>query len=148
MARIEEVTHIEAPPEHVWAVVTAWERQAEWMQDARSVVVRSAHRSGVGVELRCRTNILGVVLTDDVVVTDWRPPEAVVIRHTRWPLRGVAAFELEPTSAGTRFTWWTEAVVPFGEPGDAVAGAVIVPVTRRIFRASLARLKQLCEAPA
>ena len=146
MARIAGTTHIEAPHEHVWQSLVAWERQPEWMVDARSVEVLSTAREGVGVTLRCRTNILGFAVDDDLEITEWGEPRILGVRHTGLLLRGVGAFELTPTPYGTRIEWWEEVQAPLGSVGDAVAGAMVVPWVNRVFRRSLARFKRLCEA--
>ena len=146
MARIEAVTHVEAPVERVWACLVDWELQPQWMVDVRDIAVTSAHREGVGVELQCRTNIVGVVVRDDLVVTEWDEPAALGVRHQGPVLRGVGAFELIETPYGTRLTWWEEAEAPLGSIGDAVAGILVVPWVARVFRRSLARFKRLCEA--
>jgi uncharacterized protein YndB with AHSA1/START domain len=146
MARIEATTHIEAPPHRVWAVLTDWEAQPRWMRDARSVTVLSPHREGVDVTIRCMTDIAaGVVVTDDMVTTEWVEDEVLGVRHLGGLIRGVGAFELEPTRQGTRFVWWEEVDPPLGALGEAVTGAAIVPMVERVFRASLADLKRVCE---
>lgn len=146
MARIEVTTHVEAPPERVWAVLTDWERQAEWMADVRHIAVVSAHREGTGVTLRANTDILGFVVRDDLEVTQWDPPTVLGVRHLGRLIAGVAAFELTPTAAGTHLLWWEEASVPLGGVGDALAQLVLVPWIRRVFRRSVAHLKRLSEA--
>lgn len=147
MARIEASTHIEAPPERVWEVLVDWETQPRWMVDARSVEVTSANRAGPDVTLRCRTNILaGVVVTDPMVVTEWDEPRVLGVRHTGTVVRGVGAFELEPTPHGTALIWWEEAGVPFSAVGEFVADLVVVPWVERIFRRSLAGLKRIAES--
>lgn len=148
MARIEVSTHIEVPPQRVWDVLVDWERQPVWMDDASSVEVRSAEREGLGVVLRCRTNILGVSVNDDLAVTEWSPPAVLGVRHLGWAIRGVAAFELTETAYGTHVQWWEEAEVPFGMVGETVAPALIVPWVHRVFRRNLANLKRTCEAAA
>ena len=145
MARIEAVTHVEAPRRQVWDLLTAWERQPEWMVDARSVEVLSAVREGVGATIRCRTNILGVVVNDDLSVTEWQEESVLGMRHLGRLIRGVGAFELSDTAYGTRLLWWEEAEVPFGSVGDAVAGLLVVPWVHRVFRRSLAGFKKVCE---
>lgn len=146
MARIEATTHIEASPARVWDVLIDWEAQPRWMRDARSVTVLSPHRVGVDVVVRCMTDIAaGLVITDDFVTTQWDEQRAMGIRHLGWLIRGVGAFELAPTAQGTRFVWWEEVDPPFGALGDAVAGAVVAPMVERVFRASLADLKRVCE---
>ena len=146
MARIEAVTHVEAPRRAVWDLLIAWERQPEWMVDARSVQVLSAAREGVGTTIRCRTNILGGVLVDDdLSVTEWHEESVLGMRHLGRLIRGVGAFELSETAYGTRLLWWEEAEVPFGALGDALAGVLVVPWVHRVFRRSLAGFKQVCE---
>lgn len=148
MARIEVDVHIASPPEHVWSLLADWEAQPRWMADARSVTVLSPQREGRGTVVRCMTDIAGgLVVTDDMVVTEWDPPRTLAIRHLGRLIRGVGAFELEPARAGTRFTWWEEVDPPFGGLGEAAATVVVVPLVRRVFRASLADLKRLAEAP-
>ena len=148
MARIEVATHIEVPPQRVWDVLVDWERQAEWMVDASRVEVRSDHREGVGVVLRCRTKIVGVAIDDDLAVTDWSPPSSLGVTHQGPVIRGVAAFELTPTEHGTHLLWWEEVQAPLGGAGEMAATVAVVPWVRRVFRRSLATLKRRCEAPA
>jgi len=150
VARIEEHVRIEAPVERVWAVLVDWEGQARWMQDARSVVVRSPRREGPGVVIRCATDLFGFVVDDDMEVTEWVEQRIVGVRHLGMLIRGVGAFELEPLPGdATRFTWWEEVEAPFGTLGDTLAGLVVVPYVARVFRRSLAALKRVCEtAPA
>ncbi|MDP9405222.1 MAG: SRPBCC family protein [Actinomycetota bacterium] len=146
MARIELSVHIEAAPDAVWRVLVDWEAQPRWMVDARSVTVLSPQREGAGVVLRCRTDIVGgLVVTDDMVTTDWVEGATVGVRHLGWLIGGVGAFELEPTAHGTRLTWWEELDPPFGVVGDTVAGVLAVPHVQRVFRRSLANLKRICE---
>ncbi|HVM18369.1 MAG TPA: SRPBCC family protein [Egibacteraceae bacterium] len=145
MARIEVATHVEAPRERVWQVLTDWEGQPDWMVDASSVRVLGERRSGAGVQLRCRTNILGALVDDDLEITEWDEPSVLGVRHLGWVIRGVGAFELAPTAHGCHVTWWEEAQVPFGAVGDAAAGIVVVPWVTRVFRRSLARLKRVAE---
>lgn len=146
MARIETSTHVEAPADRVWELLVDWERQPEWMVDVRTIAVTTPHRAGVGVELRCQTNILGFVVRDDLAVTEWEPPTRLGVRHVGPLLRGVGAFELASTEYGTMLEWWEEADVPLGSVGDALAGVVVVPWVTRVFRRSLARFKRVCES--
>ncbi|MGH8904375.1 MAG: SRPBCC family protein [Egibacteraceae bacterium] len=147
MARIEASTVIKAPVERVWEVLIDWEAQPRWMVDARSVTVLSSHREGLDVVLSCRTVIAGgLVVTDDMVTTAWSEHSTVGVRHLGRLIRGIGAFDLESTPEGTRFVWWEELDPPLGAVGELVAGAVVVPLTARVFRSSLARLKALCEA--
>lgn len=150
MARIEATTHIEAPSERVWDVLTDWEGQPRWMRDARSVVVLTPHREGLDVVLRCRTDIVaGIVVTDDMITTAWQEQRLIGIRHLGRIIRGEGAFEVLPTPEGTRMTWWEDVDAPLGALGERAAGLLVAPLVERVFRASLAALKRVCEqAPA
>lgn len=137
---------IQAPVERVWEVLIDWEAQPRWMVDARSVAVLTPHREGLGVVLRCRTVIAGgLVVTDDMETTEWSERSTIGVRHLGRLIRGVGAFDLEPTAEGTRLVWWEEFDPPLGRIGELVAGAAVVPLVNRVFRSSLARLKALCE---
>lgn len=146
MARTDLTVHIESAPARVWEVLVDWEGQAGWMPDVRSCTVLTRQREGLGVRVRCRTNIAaGIVVTDDLEVTGWEPERQLAIRHLGMLIRGVAAFELSPTAHGTLVEWWEEFEVPLGSLGDALAGVVLVPAVERVFRHSLAGLKRRCE---
>lgn len=146
LARIEEHVRIDAPVERVWAVLVDWEGQSRWMQDARDVRVLTDKREGRGVVIRAATDILGLVVDDDMEITEWEEPRLIGVRHLGMLIRGVGAFELVPLPDGkTRFTWWEEVQAPFGALGDTVAGLVVVPWVSRVFRRSLAALKAVCE---
>jgi uncharacterized membrane protein len=67
--RLEVSVEAAAPPQVVWDVLTHWERQSEWMLDAKSVEVLTPQREGVGVTIRCPTNLLGVTVEDVMRVT-------------------------------------------------------------------------------
>lgn len=147
MARIEVAVHIATSPERVWEVLADWEGQPRWMRDARAVTVLSPHREGVDVVVRCMTRIAGgLTVTDDLVTTRWEPPHTLAVRHLGRLVRGVAAFELEAVTGGTRLVWWEEIDPPAGPLGEAVANAVVMPLVSRVFRGSLANLKAVCES--
>lgn len=154
MARVEERIHIHSSVEHVWSVLIDWERQPEWMQDAKDVVVISDVREGVGVTIRCPTNIVaGLTVTDEMVVTEWVPLRRIAVRHTGKVIRGHGAFELKPTrrdggQPGTLFTWWEEVEAPLGRVGERIASWFAVPYVSMVFRRSLRALKDHVEARA
>ncbi len=148
MARIEVMTHIEASPERVWAVLTDWEAQPTWMVDARSVEVTSDHREGVGVVLDCLTDLAGFVVMDRMETIEWDESRVIGVRHLGPLVRGVGAFELLPTDWGVHFTWWEELDPPLGPVGELGATLLVVPFVRRTFRRSIGNLKRLCESQA
>lgn len=147
MARIEASTHVEAPPGDVWRVLVDWESQPRWMVDARSVIVLGPRREGVGTVVRCRTDMpAGVVVTDDMEITEWDEPRVLGVRHLGNLIRGVGAFELAPTPHGTHLVWWEEIDPPLGQLGEAATQLAVAPLVTRTFRRSLSRLKRLSES--
>ena len=154
MARVEERVHIHRPVGQVWKVLTDWESQPVWMQDARSVTVTSAHREGVGVTIEVPTDIaLGIVVPDAMRVVEWTHERSIGVTHTGPLIKGTGAFEVEPTrgvdgSEGTLFTWWEEIDAPLGRLGELGARYLAVPYVSFIFRRSLRALKRVCESEA
>ena len=137
-----------APREVVWDVLVDWERQPEWMLDAKSVEVVSAGRTGVGVTIRCPTNLLGVTVEDVMRVTEWQEQERLAVIHLGRIITGSGAFELSDDGTGTHIRWWEEVDPPLGAVGEWGASTLVQPIVKRIFRASLRRLAALAEAEA
>lgn len=146
--RVEVCRYVFAPPEIVWAVLTDWERQADWMVDARSVTVTSGHREGTGVRIVCPTNVLGFTVRDEMEVTEWVAGERLTVEHLGSLITGTGTFELEPTPVGTRIVWWEEIDPPLGVVGELGARLVVHPYVEHLFSRSLENLKRLCEREA
>lgn len=145
--RLEVVRDTVAPREVVWATLTAWERQPEWMLDAKEVHVLTAQRTGVGVTLRCPTRVLGATVQDVMRVTVWDEPHELEVTHLGRVITGRGAFVLdERDDGGTRITWWEEVEPPLGRLGAWGATTLVLPVLRRVFGRSLDRLVALAEA--
>ena len=147
--RLEVDRHVDAPRELVWRVLTDWERQPEWMLDAKSVEVLTPQREGVGVTIRCPTNLLGVTVEDVMRVTAWRDQEELEVTHLGKVITGSGAFLLfDAPGDGTRIEWWEEVDPPLGALGEWGATTLVLPILRRIFGRSLSRLARLAEAEA
>lgn len=144
--RVDVVQEVAAPRELVWKVLTAWERQPEWMLDAKSVAVLTPQRTGEGVTIRCPTRLLGATVQDIMRVTGWDPPRYLEVTHLGRVITGVGAFELTGAGAITEVCWWEEIDPPLGVVGEAGARLVVRPIVARIFARSLARFAALCEA--
>ncbi len=135
-----------APQDVVWNVLIDWEEQPRWMLDAKEVHVTSAHREGLGVELRCPTNLLGFTVQDTMRITGWEAPRYLEVTHTGRIITGTGAFELEALpGGGTRIGWWEEVDPPLGIVGEYGARLVALPIIRRIFRRSLRNLAARAE---
>jgi hypothetical protein len=144
--RLEVVQDIAAPRSTVWAVLTDWERQPEWMLDAKAVHVLTPQRTGEGVTIRCPTNLLGVTVQDVMRVTGWQEPSHLGVTHLGKVITGSGAFDLvELGPASTRVRWWEEVDPPLGALGEWGASTFVLPIIQRIFRRSLANLGRLAE---
>lgn len=146
--RVEVVRDVAAKPGLVWDVLVDWERQPEWMVDARAVEVTSAHREGEGVRLLCPTAVVGLTITDELEVTRWDPPRQLSVRHLGRVITGTGSFALEEIAPGTRIIWTEEVAPPLGALGEAAARIVVAPWVSWLFGRSLDNLKRLCEAEA
>ncbi|WP_052664170.1 SRPBCC family protein [Nitriliruptor alkaliphilus] len=147
--RLEVSVEAAAPRQVVWDVLTAWERQSEWMLDAKSVEVLTPQREGVGVTIRCPTNLLGFTVEDVMRVTAWSPPDLLEVTHLGRIITGSGAFELVPLGADrTCVHWWEEVDPPLGALGEWGASTLVLPVLRRIFTRSLSNLAVLAEEAA
>lgn len=144
--RLELTTHIQAPPPVVWQVLTTWERQPEWMLDAKAVHVLTPERTGEGVTIRCPTNLLGITVQDVMRVTAWEEERLLEVTHLGRIITGSGAFELHAEGAdATVLTWWEEVDPPLGALGEWGASTLVLPILRRIFSRSLANLATLAE---
>lgn len=147
--RLEVERHADAPRDVVWDVLTQWERQPEWMLDAKSVEVLTPEREGVGVTIRCPTLLLGVTVEDVMRVTAWREQEELEVTHLGRIITGTGAFLLsDAPGGGTRIAWWEEVDPPLGAFGEWGATTFVLPLLRRIFGRSLGRLARLAEQEA
>jgi polyketide cyclase/dehydrase/lipid transport protein len=122
MRELVETVDVEAPPERVFAAVTDWTRQGEWMLFT-DVEVVGGDPHGVGGRLVARTGVpwrrgrhLGVL--DTIVVTEWDPPRRVVVQHTGRIVRGPGIFEVTPRGEHATFTWTEQLWLPFGLLGQ------------------------------
>ncbi|MGY1813744.1 SRPBCC family protein [Blastococcus sp. SYSU D00820] len=122
MPELVERIEIEAPAERVWAALTDWTRQGEWML-ATDVETVGGPAQGIGGRLAARTGIpwrrgrhLGVL--DTMVITEWQPPERVVVQHTGRIVRGPGIFEVEPQGERSVFVWTERLYLPFGLLGQ------------------------------
>ena len=142
MRDLVERIEIDAPPERVWAAVTDWVRQGEWMlaTDVREVDGPARRLHG---RLVSRTGLplpggRHVGVRDTMVVTKWEPPRLVEVQHTGRILRGPGIVEIEPRGDGVTFTWTERLYPPYGLLGEALA-VLIRPLFVAGVRYSLRR---------
>ncbi|MCA0144390.1 SRPBCC family protein [Blastococcus sp. LR1] len=145
MPELVERIDVDAPPEQVWAALTAWSRQGEWMvaTDVRTV---NGPAQGFGGRLAARTGLplpggRHVGLLDTMVIMKWEPPRLVEVQHTGRLIRGPGIFEIEPRGEHSTFVWTERLYLPYGYLG--VAGfALVKPFALLGIRRSLRRFAE------
>jgi carbon monoxide dehydrogenase subunit G len=141
--RFEEQTVLKTDPSRVWDVLVDWEGQARWMPDVAWIRVVGSDRE-LGARLKVRTKVFGIPLaTDEVRVTAWEPPARLAVDHVG-VVMGVGEWHLEPTEAGTLFTWSEDFRMPPPLLGD-IALWIYSPFQRAMLRRSIRNLKRLVE---
>ena len=142
MPEVTERIQVAAPPERVWAALTAWTRQGEWLlaTDVRTV---GGPAQGIGGRLVARTGLplpggRHVGLRDTMVITEWDPPRRVVVQHTGRLVRGPGIFEIEPHGEHATFTWIERLWLPYGLLGQ-LGWVLVKPVALLGIRLSLER---------
>jgi hypothetical protein len=134
------VTHIvhevdvEAPVEQVWAAVTDWDNQGEWVMGTR-VRATAQQGQGVGGGIEAFTGVGRTGFLDTMEITLWEPPHRCGVLHTGRVVRGTGLFEVVDLGAGrSRFVWSEDLELPFGAVGRAGW-----PLVRPLFTAGLRR---------
>ncbi|CCG01903.1 SRPBCC family protein [Blastococcus saxobsidens] len=142
MREVVERIDVDAAPERVWAALTAWTRQGEWMlaTDVRTV---GGPAQGIGGRLAARTGLplpggRRVGLLDTMVITEWDPPRRVVVQHTGRLVRGPGIFEIEPRGEHTTFVWTERLWLPYGLLGQ-LGWVLVKPFALAGIRLSLKR---------
>jgi hypothetical protein len=145
MTRIYVSTVIDATPAEVWAAVEPVEQHVEWMADAREIRFDGEQRRGVGTRFDCDTRLGPLKVTDRMEIDEWRPNEAMGVRHAGI-IRGRGRFTLHrAVGRGTLFAWEEDLQFPWwlGGPAGALAAA---PILRGVWRRNLRTLKALVES--
>jgi hypothetical protein len=140
--RVRRELELPCPIEEAWGTLVDWERQADWMLDADSVVVTSGQREGPGVRLAVRTRLFGVpAFTEPMEVAGWEPPEKLTIRHGGL-VEGFGVWELRalPTG-GTHFTWTEDVRLRVPVVGG-LAATLYRPVMRWLMGRAMAGLRR------
>ncbi|GAA0363367.1 SRPBCC family protein [Actinoallomurus spadix] len=131
---------VPAPAERVWEVLVDWPRHAEWVP-----LTRAEGGAGDGAGVEAWTGVGPVGFLDTMVITEWRPPHRVRVRHTGGLVRGEGRFDLLDLPEGRcRVTWAELLDLPLGPLGRA-GWLAIGPAARLMLRTSLHRLANLFE---
>ena len=138
---------INAPPATVFAAMTDWPRQNEWMV---GTIVKAGLHGGQGVSgtIAARTALGPFGFTDPMTITDWQPPHRCAVTHTGRIVCGSGVFLVEPigdeSTHQTRFTWSETVQLPFGWLGR-LGWMVAQPAVGLGLNWSLRRFKRWVE---
>jgi uncharacterized protein YndB with AHSA1/START domain len=135
---------VDAPPERVFAALTDWSTQGEWMLGTR--VWSQGPAQGVGGQISAFTGAGRVGFLDTMEIVEWEPPRLVRVRHTGHVVRGDGVFEVLALPGGrSRFVWREELDLPLGALGRA-GYALVRPAFGAGVRRSLDRFAALVAA--
>ena len=133
------------PPTVVWALITDWEHQDDWMLEASDFVVTSEQREGVGVEAEATIRIAGISTRDKVRVTGWEPEKRLAIEHRGW-VSGRGEIFLTPLNGDRTHLYWREELHPPLGFAGALGITAFKPMMYRIFKRDLRVLASLTRA--
>jgi carbon monoxide dehydrogenase subunit G len=136
--RVRAQVHVRAGQEQVWALVTDWSRQHEWIWATR---VRGGQ--GLGATVVGWTGVGPVGFTDTMIISEWEPPRRCVVRHTGRVVRGSGIFEVIPDGTECDFRWTEDLELPLPPELGRLAGLVIRPIAGWSLAASLRRFARL-----
>jgi uncharacterized protein YndB with AHSA1/START domain len=108
---------VDAGVEQVWAAVTDWPAQSDWMLGTRVWATEQDGR-GVGGGVAAFTGAGRLGFLDTMVITRWEPPFRCDVRHTGRVVRGTGTFEVVALPEGrSRFVWSEDLDLPLGPVG-------------------------------
>lgn len=134
---------VNAPAPRVFAALTAWERQSDWIPFTRVRVVEGD--GGAGSLVEAVTAIGPVELRDEMRVTRYDAPYEVRVVHCGGLLRGPGVLRCTPMGRGRTQVVWHEW---FHLPGGAIgrfAWPVLWPGSKVGLTQALKRFARLVE---
>lgn len=113
---------VAVPADRVWQLLTAWERQSDWIP---LTTVWSEDGDRVGGRIFARTGIGRLGFVDSMDISRFDPPRLCEVRHTGRVVRGLGLFRVHAVDAGrTRVGWEEHIEPPFGAAGRLAFGLV------------------------
>ena len=136
--RVRETQAVAAPAEDVFAALTDWSGQGDWMF-ATSVRPTRGYGRQDGDEITARTGLGPIGFVDTMTIIEWDPPRLCRVRHTGRLVRGTASFGVVADGPErSRVEWVEDLDLPFGRLG-AAGFAIGRPVFTYFVRLSLRR---------
>lgn len=143
-ALIHREIDVAAAARDVWAYVSDWSRQGEWIPATRVEPVQAADR--VGGLIRAWTGVGPLGFWDPMTITAWQSEDdgsgRCEVLHTGSVVRGEAAFAVRARGAhGCTVIWWEHVPVPGGRVG-ALAWHLAAPVVEATIDLALRRMRE------
>jgi len=136
---------VEAPAARVWAAVTDWPGQGEWMLGTVVRVDGAGDGRALGARLTAVTGAGPLAFRDPMEIVEWDPPRRCVVRHLGKVVRGEGVFEVvELGPQRSRFLWTELLDLPLGRLG-ALGWPLVRPAFRQGVRVSLQRMARQVE---
>jgi hypothetical protein len=143
-AEVTATVIVEAPAEKVFAAVTAWERQSEWIPFTK--VRLTAGDGGEGSVIEAVTALGPVTIVDVMRVDRLDAPYEVRVVHTGKILRGPGVIRCTAMGPGrTQVVWHEWFQMPGGLAGR-VAWPLLWPGSKASLTAALKRFAARVEA--
>jgi hypothetical protein len=137
---------VDAPAEDVWAAVTDWPGQGEWMLGTKVEVDGPGDGRSLGARLVAATGVGPLAVRDPMEIVEWDPPRRCVVRHLGAVVQGEGVFEVVGLGPGRAQFAWTEVLeLPLGRLG-ALGWPLVRPLFRLGVRVSLERMARLVAA--
>jgi carbon monoxide dehydrogenase subunit G len=131
---------VPAPAERVWELLVDWPRHGEWVP-----FTRAEGGAAEGESVEAWTGVGPVGFLDTMVISEWKPPTRVAVRHTGRLVRGEGRFDLLDIPGGRCRVTWAELIdLPLG-PAGRVGWIAVGPLARLMLNTSLRRLAKLFE---
>ena len=137
-------THIDAPPERVFAVLADYSAYGEWVVGSRLMRGADPDFPAAGTKFHHQVGIGPLHLNDHTKVLEVDQPRKLILKAKARPFLGTAIVDitLEPRDGGTHVTLRED-------PGDSITAFIFNPLTHLLVRGrnteSLERLKKLAE---
>lgn len=134
---------VNAPPARVFAGLTAWDRQGDWIPFTTVRVVDGD--GGEGSQIEAVTAVGPAVLRDQMRVSRLDPPYEVQVIHCGRVLRGPGVMRCTPLNGErTQVVWHEWFSLPGGLAGR-IAGQVLWPGSKLGLTQALRRFARLIE---
>ncbi|CAN5372594.1 SRPBCC family protein [soil metagenome] len=144
MADLTVSVDVDAPVDRVWAALTDWDRQGEWMLATR-VETAGGDGAGVGAELVAWTGIGPLAVRDRMRITRWEPPHVCHVLHYGRLIRGSGTFVVRERANGATVIWSEQLDLPLGRLGR-IGWPLVRPGMRWGVRRSLHRFARWARA--